>query len=117
MDKKLMEGIHQRYMKKYGLAEVTYIEVDYGDLETLVQDVYNIEDFCIPSSEEASNSTSLTYHISEEAKNTEWCEWDKGKWESFMNGKDPGGITGLVLERLVKDNVLPVGSYLINIFW
>jgi hypothetical protein len=45
----------------------------------------------------------------------DWSEWNRRLWRDFMAGpRPPRFVTHLILERLVTDEVIPPGDWLIG---
>ena len=90
----------------------TYIEVDYGDLEKKIKEVYR-QEFCFVSSEECSNYCSISFPDIGEEK-ADLIEIDvfklKGQDHTSLRARD-------LLNHMAEKGHIQKGDYLINVFW
>lgn len=94
--------------------EKTYKEVDYYDLEELINKTYNKKDFSIVVDLELGNDSYTTMSVEKE----EIDEYDKGKLIEFKNGNDETGwMTSILMTDMCNKDIIPEGEYLIHTSW
>lgn len=93
--------------------EVRYFKVDSSDLEDLIQETYKIR-YEMAAQEEWSNDSSHSYN-NIDGKLTKLGEKDL---VSFIETeKTEFGITKVLLNDLVRKNLIPAGNWLITVCW
>lgn len=86
----------------------TVIEVDYQDLEKLIEEVYELKEFNLASSEEYSNNTALLNKVDGEVS---VYELEKIlRRETYL-------MTRIYMNDLCRRGHLEKGEYLIRISW
>ncbi len=90
------------------------IEVDYGDLEELIQEVYGVKEFSIPSSEEVSNGVCRKFSIAKEALN-EYTVTSINKFKE--EPEESSFMLRTLLVDMCSNGIIMPGEYLIKIYW
>jgi hypothetical protein len=86
---------------------------DYDDLETLVQEVYGIDDYSFTDVQECSNDSTHTFVVE---KVTE--QFYKADAKLIRSGKRvPRHRNGLLLNCLCADGHIEPGEYIIDVCW
>ena len=93
--------------------QATYTEVDYYDLERLIQEVYKQPDYNVVAEEEWSNDTSHTLTIERAAL----TEFETRDIEEFVASGDGQYKLGSILADLCLHGHIEPGDYLINVCW
>jgi hypothetical protein len=89
--------------------------VDYGKFEELVNHVYCINDFSVPCDQEIGNDSYIFFKEAD-GKLDKWNEEDLKKFIE-SNGNDGSYMTRILLNDMIRKNVIPPGNYLIQISW
>ena len=89
--------------------KVTYIEVDYHDLEQLIQETYQQPDYNIVADEEWSNDSRYTFTLERAALN-EYQACDVGGFRADGNGQYKLG--SLLADLCLQGHIEP-GDYLV----
>ena len=90
---------------------VSYIEVEYGDLEDLIQKEYG-QAFCFPMDQEASNDSQHSFSIYGDID-----EYDRRKVESFKETGRHSFSAYAILNDLAARSNIEKGEYLIIVCW
>jgi len=89
----------------------TVFEVDYTDLEEFINEVYDVDDYSIPASEEVGNDTTLSQEVEKEKPLN-----NEDKVTKFTGGN---GNAQWILDDLMTDmcnrGLIEEGYYNINI--
>lgn len=93
---------------------VSYIAIDYGNLDEFVQEVYNNPSFSCVESDELRNDQQKTYVIHGKS---ELGEWDQKAIKELESGQTPSYVTATILQDLVNKDLIPPGSYLLFVCW
>jgi hypothetical protein len=97
------------------MQKKTVIEMEYGELEKLIEKTYGFEEYSIPAEEEKGNECSLTFNL---VKDEEINEWDKADLEKMKTTKKPMQYrTHLLMQDMCNNGVLEPGDYVVKIFW
>lgn len=104
-------------MAKIGKT-VSVIELDYGDLEDLVNKVYggkDKEEYSFVATEECGNDSDHKFPNISAApfKN----EWDQKDADELRSGKFPCYRNYTLLKALCQDGHLEPGDYLVRVCW
>lgn len=90
------------------MVKVTYIEMDYDEVDRIISDAYGIN-YEFVAFEEAHNDSSHTFLVEAEALN----EYD----QSNLDRKDFRFMTQSLLCDLCHQGKIEAGNYLINVCW
>ncbi len=89
------------------------IEVDYSEVEQIIQDTYGIKEYNLPCAEETGNDTALTYNISPEEANASTLESiNKMRLDKCVSYKTLALMNDLCFKGLIE-----AGEYVIEICW
>lgn len=91
----------------------TMIEVDYHEVECLIQETYGIKEYNIACAEETGNDTALSYTISPE----EADEYTLESIEKMRSGKEVSYRTQSIMDDLCFRGLIEAGDYVIEISW
>lgn len=96
----------------------TVIEMDYYELETIVNNHYNLphngDGYEFVAVQECGNDSSHTFYI---PKAEPLSKWDQKSIEELKLGKHPCYCNHAILQDLVNNGVLAPGEYLIKVSW
>ena len=98
------------------MKKVTRIEMDYSELEALVQKTYGLKKrWSFVADEECGNDSSHTYSVMEKE---ELDEFDKEDLAEFIakDGFKPY-MTSRLMQDMVNRDILEPGNYLIEVCW
>lgn len=91
------------------------IEMEYGELEELIEKTYGFEEYSIPAEEEKGNDCSLTFNL---VKGEEPNEWHKKDLAKMKETKKPMQYrTHILMQDMCNNSILEPGDYIVNIFW
>ena len=91
------------------------IEMEYGELEKLIEKTYGFEEYCFPAEQEIDNDSSWTTKL---VANEELDEWDKKDLEEMKATKKPKQRrTHLLMQDMCNNGILEPGDYVIQICW
>lgn len=117
---------------KYNIE--TYIQVEYHDLDDFItwyfsferekesmdkfreepKDGIYLKRFEFVAIEEANNDSAYTYHVTGDKD----YDWDEKEMKEMMEAKDFDNYsTRRILDYLASKDVIPKGTYLINVSW
>ena len=98
------------------IRRVEYYEVDFSEVEKLIQKFLGDEYFCLAENLDASNGTSVTLHIC--------MEDDTMYFVDLENARDyrPGTLihgwgVSTILQYYARQGTIPFGLYLIRFSW
>jgi hypothetical protein len=94
--------------------------VDYGDLESKIQEVYGIT-YEMACDIECGNDTShefdgITKETAEKAAADKWDGADFQEWKDG-NGKKKLWGPRLILLDMVRQDIIPEGDYVVSVSW
>ncbi len=89
----------------------TIYEVDYWDLDELVQGLYD-KDYEFPDVQEASNDSSYQFKVTGEIR-----EWDVQNADAIRGGNIPHYSNRLLMNVLAADGHIEKGDYVIKVSW
>jgi len=111
----------------------TFITVEYSDLDTFItkhfafpreksfmdkhnpepEDGIYLKEFEFVAVEEAANDSSYTFNVT-----GKMGEWDEKEMKELMEKKGFGSFTTrIILDYLASKDLIPKGTYLINVCW
>ena len=90
----------------------TRFEVDYGDFDRFVEEIYGGR-FEFVAINEANNYSNYTFEVTEEDIN----DIDEEDEIAIRKGKYPMYCAHTVFALLCKDGYIPKGEYIIDVFW
>ena len=91
----------------------TYIEVDYNDLQDLIQKHYHKPNYGIVPYQEWNNNSD--YPI--EVKKQEMSKYDLEDLEQFKSDKQLHWKIYVIMNDLCNNNIIDEGNYLISVCW
>lgn len=100
-----------------------YIEMDYRDLENLICNLCDLEEFSLVESLEARNDTAHTFDCTENWLNRNYRTNDMlndemEEYQEWRSGNDlSGGLIYSILNLAAYFNLIPKATYLVNISW
>lgn len=95
------------------MKKVSYIELDYGELEDLIKKTYG-HSYEFVAQEELMNDMSKTYSVKKEVLE----QWDQEDLDGFItSGRIKNWRTHTILTDLANKGIIEEGDYLINISW
>lgn len=99
-------------MKPLKCKEVTTVEVNYGDLEDFVNQVYKTKDYSFTEKAECGNDTDHRFKIDGKLD-----RYGKEALEKLKSGSDRGVSNQDVLESLCFEGHIKPGTYIIRVCW
>lgn len=96
------------------IEQETYYILDYDELETIIQDEYDISSFDIPSIEEKGNDAYMIFWVE---KFEELDEWNAKDVEKIRNGEGVMYSTNTIVRDMANRGIIPFGKYLVSISW
>lgn len=100
-------------IKLKNLEKFEVISVDYGDLDNLVKEVYNNEDYEFVADEEMGNDSQKLYKDITGSLE----DYDEKELERFKSGERHSYNTRVILEDLCRNGHIEPGNYLIKVCW
>lgn len=96
------------------MKKVQVIEMEYGELEKLIEKTYGFEEYSIPAEEHLCYCSYTT----ELVKDEELDEYDKKDLEQMKTTKKPmQWRTHLLMQDMCNNSILEPGDYVVKIFW
>lgn len=96
------------------MKKQTVIEMPYDELEALVQQTYNLQEWSFVADQEMGNDSAKTFVIKgKEPLDT----YDAEKLTEFMANPINNWMTSRLLQDLVNRDKLEPGKYLIEVCW
>lgn len=100
-------------MPELNCETVTLHKLDYSDFEQFVQEVYGRSVEIVPA-EEWGNDEDHTFKV----KKAVMRKWDAERMLSFQENGDYGlGITRVLFQDMVNNDLIEEGEYLIQVSW
>jgi hypothetical protein len=97
------------------MQKKTVIEMEYGELEKLIEKTYGFEEYSIPAEEEMGNYCSYTTELT---KDEVLDGYDKEDLEKMKTSKKPmQWRTHLLMQDMCNNGILEPGDYVVKIFW
>lgn len=98
---------------KLKARQVTYLEVDYNDLERFIKQIYDRE-YEIPCGEGMDSGDSVNFRIIKKPLD----QYDKDGLTRWLRGRDSEElILRIILTDLCNNDFIDPGSYLISVSW
>ncbi len=91
---------------------VSYMEVDYNELDKAISKFYGQSFECVPT-EEWNNDSSYDFDI----KKAKLSDYDKKKIEEYKSGECPSYIVRTLLVDMCNQGEIEPGHYLIQVCW
>jgi hypothetical protein len=93
----------------------TIISVDYGDIETLIKEVYGHFYEIMPMEEVGSSQYAATYSI--DVRICKLGEYGLEELQSLLEGKPEQRILSTIMQDLANKGHLDAGEYIIDVNW
>lgn len=97
---------------KLKTKKVEYFEVDYGDLEAFIEEVYG-QEFNLACDQETGNDTALTMEVKKERLG----EYDRDKIDRWIRDGEESYMFRVLMFDLCNKDLIEPGNYVIEISW
>lgn len=95
------------------VKKVSYFQIEYGDLDRFIQEVYNIPHFSCVSVEDWNNNSQHRIVI----RKKELSKWEQEDLKNVKLGREPGYSLRAVMTDLCNQGLIEPGNYLICVCW
>lgn len=93
------------------------IVVDYWDLEELIKEVYNQEDYEFTADMECGNDTKKSFKVKKGEFEGSLGEYYRKDIQKFIDKGEYSYLAGKLLNDLADKDIIQEGDYLINVSW
>lgn len=91
----------------------TILKVDYSDLETFIDEVYDVR-YEIPCGEETGDGSNLKYLVEKEVLD----KYDLKRLNNWRMGESEGSfLLSTILTDLCNNDKIEAGEYIVNVSW
>ncbi len=90
----------------------TVTEIDYRELETLVEEKLGFKDYSFVATEECGNDSTHEFSV-----NGVLDVWEEGYVKEWERGEQPLYTNGAILNKLCQKGFIPKGEYLVGVCW
>lgn len=99
---------------KLKYKRVSYMEVEYGAFEDLVNKTYGTTDYSFPADRECGNDSSHDFTVKKEALD----DYDEKRLKEFIESNCRKiFMTNTILRDLCNKDIIAPGEYLIHVCW
>jgi hypothetical protein len=101
------------------MKKVTYIEIEYKELNKIINKHCNLPyKYDVVVAEEMNNDSVYKFFLEEsEGDDVELDEYEEKYYESMKNGENKNYMTRVLMKVLIKKGILEQGKYLVSVCW
>jgi hypothetical protein len=90
----------------------SFIVVDYNNLDSFIQEVTGVKDYEFMAAEEGPKDGYAHVIVTGDVDT-----FEEERFKQFKAGQIQTYITGVIMNKLCKEGLIPAGTYLVSCFW